>query len=513
MSGEDDQRLTSAHQDSGQSPRSSAQHQSPSIDTNGDSSSEESGPIQIKRHLSPSEETDSPNIVDQQLTSSKDSPYVLDRNPSPPTVQSDQDEERLHAVIIKDTVFSKHWVFTTLMTLIKEAGKEDPDGGEGESSTTEEKEPATQDDSENSTNVAPIELDKDLENELCRLWDMSMNKEVAIFLHQWKMVDILIRVIETTNAPRATEICVGILANMACNEEIVVDISNREELITVVLALLECSDPPTLIETTRLIYTCVSNTQSATHWLAALKKISSIPTTICFILQSSTNNDLIHNMSDLLDKLLDMDDELLTMWSSSNLLIALCEASEQVRGERPTALEFLLHALQLLSTTEKGAAALMENGDTVFRLIADFLHSVCTEETITVIGKETELAASVSILDTLTTSNDSGVLYLEKDSRITRDLVDIVHILRSQLRQRRKSSLSEEEQKLNTSRAHMLENVILNYMGSLLKSKASNGIICKQLKKCEEGKVRSLKSALKKSSVDDDVIQSLEWEM
>jgi len=48
----------------------------------------------------------------------RDSEEELDRNPSPPPELA-ENRELLSAECIGDTAFSKHWLFTTLIKLIK----------------------------------------------------------------------------------------------------------------------------------------------------------------------------------------------------------------------------------------------------------------------------------------------------------------------------------------------------------------------------------------------------------
>ena len=51
-----------------------------------------------------------------------------DRNPSPPPeLTGESGEDLIHADSIGDTVFSKHWLFTTLMKLIQVRPKKSPD--------------------------------------------------------------------------------------------------------------------------------------------------------------------------------------------------------------------------------------------------------------------------------------------------------------------------------------------------------------------------------------------------
>ena len=58
---------------------------------------------------------------------------------------------------------------------------------------------------------AGIDISDELQNELCELWDMSMSAAVVGFLLDYKAIDLFTGVIAKSKAPRATEICVGIL--------------------------------------------------------------------------------------------------------------------------------------------------------------------------------------------------------------------------------------------------------------------------------------------------------------
>ncbi|ELU07398.1 hypothetical protein CAPTEDRAFT_199065 [Capitella teleta] len=107
-----------------------------------------------------------------------------DRNPEPP--KELEDDSLIDADNIKGTVFSQRWLFTTLMNLIRVIE------GQSESKEGEGKE------------AAPLDLDDNLQDELCKLWDMSMSQEVVNFLMEYKAVDILTSIVAKSNAPRAT---------------------------------------------------------------------------------------------------------------------------------------------------------------------------------------------------------------------------------------------------------------------------------------------------------------------
>ena len=74
-----------------------------------------------------------------------------------------------------------------------------------------------------------MELDE-MESEICRVWYMSMDEDVALFLQEFNASDIFVGVLAKSKCPRLREICVGILGNMACFGEICVSISSDKNL-------------------------------------------------------------------------------------------------------------------------------------------------------------------------------------------------------------------------------------------------------------------------------------------
>ncbi|CAN9499393.1 unnamed protein product [Ophioblennius macclurei] len=272
---------------------------------------------------------------------------AMDRNPSPPPNAADgEEEEDLDA--IGDTVYSKHWLFSTLTRLIHmvtEQSEEDPDG--------------------------QMQLSDDDEEDLCKVWDMAMDRDVAGFLLEFKATDILLGVIAKSRSPRLTEISVGILGNIACFPETCATLSQNEDLSSVLLLLLGDTDPPTILETTRLLLTCISQKEVCSLWLQRIRQHESVRTNLCFIMCSSTNTDLLERVGELVDKLFDLDEELMKAWitarpseekeddddgSESHLDVISCllEAAKQLRSENLNSLEVYLHILHLLTTIDEG---------------------------------------------------------------------------------------------------------------------------------------------------------------
>uniref|UniRef100_A0A3B3XJV5 Serum amyloid A like 1 n=1 Tax=Poecilia mexicana TaxID=48701 RepID=A0A3B3XJV5_9TELE len=312
----------------------------------------------------------------------------MDRNPSPPPDQADGDEgEDLDA--IGDTVYSKHWLFSTLTRLIQVENSEDQ-----------------------------MQLSDDDEEDLCRVWDMAMDKDVAGFLQEFKAADILLGVIAKSHCPRLTEICVGILGNIACFPDTCATLSQNEDLGAVLLLLLGDADPPTLLETSRLLLTCLSQKDFCSLWLQRIRQQTSVCSSLCFIMSSSTNTDLLEKVGELIDKLFDLDEELMKCWITSrpsdekerdgdiSLELSLCllEAAKQLRSESPDGLEVYLHIFQLLTTVEEGIqvfAAPDGPGKPLWEFVSDVLcEDLCQPNDLPVVLHEQKsiLIQALSVL-------------------------------------------------------------------------------------------------------------------
>uniref|UniRef100_A0A4W6DCC2 Serum amyloid A-like 1 n=1 Tax=Lates calcarifer TaxID=8187 RepID=A0A4W6DCC2_LATCA len=244
----------------------------------------------------------------------------MDRNPSPPPETADGEEDEVLDAI-GDTVYSKHWLFSTLTRLIHMVTEHSEEDSEGQ-----------------------MQLPDDDEEDLCRVWDMAMDKDVAGFLQEFKATDILLGVIAKSRCPRLTEICVGILGNIACFPDTCLALSQNGDLGAVLLLLLGDTDPPTLLETSRLLLTCVSQKDVCSLWLQRIRQQTSVHPNLCFIMCSSTNTDLLEKVGELVEKLFDLDEELMKSWiaaqpseedddGESRLDLASCllEAAKQLR--------------------------------------------------------------------------------------------------------------------------------------------------------------------------------------
>lgn len=357
----------------------------------------------------------------------------MDRNPSPPP-EEDQPEASEEADAIGETVYSKHWLFSTLTRLIQMVSEEEGEQGD-----------------------ASVVLTEELEEDLCKVWDMAVDEDVSVFLQEFKAPDVLLGVIAKSRNPRLTEICVGILGNMACFHETCVSLSQNSDLGAVLLLLLGDNDPPTLLETCRLLLTCVSQPDVAPLWLDRIQQHPAVCSSFCFIMSSSTNVDLLVKVGELVDKLFDEDEELMKSWvsvpseSDSNedaqqdIASSLLEAATQLRSESPEGLEVYLHSLQLLTTLEEGMQALVGGcGHAVWAFLCKVVcEDLCQPDDPPLILQEQKalLATALAVLSAL----HSG-LHADISAELIGSVLRVLHFY-AEYRQSRTGGNSESEEK------------------------------------------------------------------
>ncbi|CAI8037808.1 Protein saal1 [Geodia barretti] len=151
-----------------------------------------------------------------------------------------------------------------------------------------------------------------------------MNSDVALYLHESNAVDLLLGIATRSNSLRLTEICIGLLGNMACQEQVrkeafasrktrqvcyIVSLSHSfslslspsfpsllccVEVFTtrdVVLSFLCGSDTRILYEATRLVLTCVSASDKdfRQQWIEEVRLSHNVKESLQFVMKSSTN--------------------------------------------------------------------------------------------------------------------------------------------------------------------------------------------------------------------------------
>ncbi|KAF6211703.1 hypothetical protein GE061_012217 [Apolygus lucorum] len=189
-------------------------------------------------------------------------------NPSVEDVEV-EDLEKMKGDAIGNTMYSERWV---LQILIK------------------------------FTKLFDTDFDDELEGEFCSLWDMTVEKDVVDFLLKHDILAIMscaLRPLCRKDNSRLTEIIVGIVGNLCCNEPVRTELSQRTDLIFSLIGLLEDSDPQVLTQLIRLFHCCAwdlvseSVTSTSPHWLEGPINSGQLTNLFAFILKSSTNEELI----------------------------------------------------------------------------------------------------------------------------------------------------------------------------------------------------------------------------
>lgn len=292
------------------------------------------------------------------MADSRDNDLGTASNPQRPPL-TEEEKTILESDKIGDTAYSKKWVLSALMHLLKDMKSE------GKSTTVTEEEEPTEDEIKKQ-----VDIDPKLEEELCELWDMTMDTDVSKYLLEEDAVDLILEVIIATKSLRKLEICLGILANMACTPDVCKVIVEHPTLSDIVLFHIDNPDVRTLIELSRLISVCLSNKDVCTTWIKSLER-RSVVDNLVFILENSLNVELLDGVTEAFDKLLDHEDSILNNLSTSKMVNIICDVYRRTAVKSPQTVEALLHILQLISTTENGVSALasVQDSSNIARII------------------------------------------------------------------------------------------------------------------------------------------------
>ncbi|KAI6649481.1 Protein SAAL1-like [Oopsacas minuta] len=217
---------------------------------------------------------------------------------------------------------------------------------------------ATLSDTTNSNRLV-LELDAELEKEFCNLWDATVNQHVAVFFSENNLIPILIHTVCNSRYPRLNEMCMGVLANIACNTNIAEKEFSSPHIAWFSCNMLTCDDPQTLMETLRLIETCVTDESTQEVWCNVFEDQKVIDT-VQFIFDSSTNTELLFSLSRLVDLLLDLWSPLLYKFSTVEMTYALFEAHSQIMHPSLETAVNIIMIIHQLSTADEGVQVLLK---------------------------------------------------------------------------------------------------------------------------------------------------------
>ncbi|XP_076450782.1 uncharacterized protein LOC143286837 [Babylonia areolata] len=329
------------------------------------------------------------------------------RNPSPPPELL---TEEANADFIKGTGYSKIWVYSVLLNLMQEV----------ERHVSLEAEPE-----ENESGI--VEVSESQQNELCILWDITMNEDVARFLMdpEYNTVKILTFAIYKSRAPRINELCIGMLGNICTDRQCCVTVSENEDLVKLTCAILSNIefDAPTLKETIRLIVTCLGVPEVRPTWLQAILDTPDVISLLLFVLESSVDVSLLKLTGSFLDEVMMRVDEVCEAWASPQLVANILVALKQIGYKTKEDVKPFLSVFQLLSTTQPGVQSLVEHSERVMRILVYWLREVCDTEILVVDDHLPHHTYVVSVLSLLLTTVGSVTDYILTRPALLKDML------------------------------------------------------------------------------------------
>ncbi|VDQ08343.1 unnamed protein product [Trichobilharzia regenti] len=124
------------------------------------------------------------------------------RNPSPPP---DYDGNENQIDMIGDTTYSRRWLFSMLIKFLESVNKETS---------------ATWANSEDNSDGD--RLDSELEEQLCCLWDLTVNRDVLKFLDEFEIVSIFNNALGDVQKPRLLVMKYSVVQPMVCSHMLII---------------------------------------------------------------------------------------------------------------------------------------------------------------------------------------------------------------------------------------------------------------------------------------------------
>ncbi|XP_055626098.1 uncharacterized protein LOC129768453 [Toxorhynchites rutilus septentrionalis] len=172
--------------------------------------------------------------------------------------------EKLKGDRIGDTMYSERFVLTTILKL-----------------------------PQLESNLAEQE---DFEKDLCSLWDMTIEKDVVLFLLKHDVIELFVGLTEASNDFRLVEILLGIVGNMCCVDETHKVLYENKSLFLSICQFLDSSDTLVLVQLMRIITTVLDKSDDEQFgWFKVFREVDDMTEKLAFILKSTTNRELIEH--------------------------------------------------------------------------------------------------------------------------------------------------------------------------------------------------------------------------
>ncbi|XP_055899868.1 uncharacterized protein LOC106074702 isoform X2 [Biomphalaria glabrata] len=282
-------------------------------------------------------------------------------NPLPPP---DVDLDKLRGDRIGDTVYSGKWCIQTIMKLMQSNVVRSEECEEADDKTE------------------LVDMEEELQNEVGVLWDMTSNLDVCQYLHSISAIESICYVINNSRCPRATEMCVGMLANIITHKELWDILKNDNILFDLLIQLLSNTDQPVLLEVTRFLNTALCHVDNESCYARLCENGPGVTSELVRILSGSTNGELLKHAAELSYNLMYIDDgetKYCAFFSQEpDFVLAIVEASKELGYEHECqGQEYLMEIFHCFTTYEAGIAAIENCMEQIAEANSSYLKSLC----------------------------------------------------------------------------------------------------------------------------------------
>ncbi|KAG9459272.1 hypothetical protein H6P81_003780 [Aristolochia fimbriata] len=232
-----------------------------------------------------------------------------------------------------------------------------------------------------STNGYEVSLPLDPWEECgCILWDLSADNSHAEFMVENFLLDVLLASLTVSESMRTREICLGIIANLACHEALRKHLFSTNGLIGTVVDQLFVDDSPCLVETFRLLTVGLQGCGALT--LAEQLQSDSIMSRILWIAENTLNAQLLERCMAFFSVILESSEDVCSILLAPLIDLGLpgalanilaCEMSKLTgveESERGSVLDSILCVTEALSVTDKYSHLISSNRDIFVQVLS-----------------------------------------------------------------------------------------------------------------------------------------------
>lgn len=186
-----------------------------------------------------------------------------------------------------------------------------------------------------------LEEDEEFEQDLCNLWDMTIEPDVVRFLLEQDVIELFLALAADSEDFRLIEILFGIIGNMCCVEEMHELFYRQSALLVTFCDFLSISDAPVLVQLMRTLTTLFDRSDDERfHWFGVMKRVDNLTEKLALILATSTNRALLEHTAETVNAMInrfteaEVDyaqlNEFYRLFAKSCLLEGLFEAFKQL---------------------------------------------------------------------------------------------------------------------------------------------------------------------------------------